>query len=129
VIWRRMVFLVSGSLAFWALLAYPAFRLGTVRALTDSAIACGLCLLPALLTLLLAYITMGRKPQDQLWIVLGGTGIRMGTVLGLGLLLSWLDPHFQQISFWAWVLVFYLFTLGLEVGLLMWRKSAVVARG
>jgi|SRR6266478_2325106 len=122
-----MVFLVLGSLAFWALLAYPAFRLGTVHALTNSAIACGLCLLPAFLTLFLAYITMDRKPQDQLWIVLGGTGIRMGTVLGLGLALCWLDPRFQQISFWAWVLVFYLFTLGLEVALLVMGKRSVVA--
>jgi hypothetical protein len=123
-----MLFLFSGCLAFWALLAYPAYRLGTVWTLADSAIAAALCLLPAALTLTLSYFTFQGKPQDQLWIVLGGTGIRMGTVLGLGLLLSWVDPHFQQVGFWAWVLVFYLFTLGLEVGLLMWGKRAVVAR-
>jgi len=96
--------------------------------LADSAIAAVLCLSPAALTLTLSYFTFQKKPQDQLWIVLGGTGIRMGTVLGLGLVLSWLEPHFQQISFWAWVLVFYLFTLGLEVVLLMLGKRAVIAR-
>ena len=125
---RRLVFLVLGSLGLWAILAYPAYRLGAVHALTDSATAAGLCLFPALLTVSLSYFAIGKKPQDQLLIMLAGTGIRMGTVMGLGLLLSWLDPHYQQVSFWVWVLFFYLFTLGLEIVLLLGEKQTVVTR-
>ncbi len=125
---RRLILLVAGCLAFWGMLAYPTFRLGTIQALTDSAIAAGLCLLPAVGTLTLGYFTVSGKPHDQLWVVLGGTGIRMGTVLGLGLILSWLNPHFQQVGFWAWVLVFYLFTLGLELVLLVSGKAKVSLR-
>jgi hypothetical protein len=125
---RRVILLAAGCFASWVLLAYPAYRLGTVRALTDSAIAAGICLLPGALTLVVGYFTFSGKPKDRLWIVLGGTGVRMGMVLGVGLILSWLNPHFQQINFWAWVLVFYLFTLTLEMVLLLSAKPKVTAR-
>lgn len=124
---RRVILLAAGCFALWVLLAYPAYRMGTVRALTDSAIAAGICLLPGTATLILGYFTFSGKPKDRLWIVLGGTGVRMGMVLGVGLILSWLNPHFQQVRFWVWVLVFYLFTLALEMVLLVSgnRKAGV----
>jgi len=44
--------------------------------------------------------------------------LRMAFVLGGGLALSALLPLFQEAVFWGWLLVFYLFTLALEVVLL-----------
>jgi hypothetical protein len=45
-------------------------------------------------------------------------------VLGGGLLLYSLVPYFQQTGFWIWLLVFYLFTLTVEVGLLRAEQAA-----
>ena len=51
-------------------------------------------------------------------LVFASTGLRMAFVLGGGLALSALLPLFQEAVFWGWLLVFYLFTLALEVVLL-----------
>jgi len=125
---RRILFFVAGCIIFWALLAYPAYRLGKIQALTDSAIAAGFCLLPGVLTLVWGNFGFDGKPKEQLWIVLGGTGVRMGTVLSLGLLLGWQNPHFLQTNFWIWILVFYLFTLGLEMVLFVSGKRGATVR-
>ena len=72
---RRILFFVAGCITFWGLLAYPAYRLGKIQALTDSAIAAGFCLLPGVLTLVWGNFGFDGKPKEQLWIVLGGTGV------------------------------------------------------
>jgi hypothetical protein len=51
--------------------------------------------------------------------VLGGTGMRMGVVLGAGLLLYSFVPLFAQQAFWVWLLVFYLLTLAVEMVLVV----------
>jgi hypothetical protein len=51
---------------------------------------------------------------------LGGTGVRMFFVLAGALLLYFLVPYFQnQKTFWMWVLISYLFTLALEMTLIL----------
>jgi hypothetical protein len=59
-----------------------------------------------------------RSADQQLLLVLGGTGVRLLFVLGFGLGIYGTIPYFQQPSFWIWLLVFYLFTLALETVLL-----------
>jgi hypothetical protein len=51
--------------------------------------------------------------------VLGGTGVRMAFVLGTALLLHFTVPSFQKQGFWVWLLIFYLFTLALEMVLIV----------
>jgi hypothetical protein len=60
-------------------------------------------------------------------VVLGGTGLRLFFVLGAGLVLTGAVPYFQLQSFWVWVLVFYLFTLALEM-LLAIRSLTLLER-
>jgi hypothetical protein len=57
--------------------------------------------------------------------VLGGTGLRMVVVMTAGLVLFLRVDYFQKNpGFWAWILVFYLFTLALEMTLILRGHSA-----
>jgi hypothetical protein len=116
---RRLGLLIAGSLGAWLLLSYPAYRLGGESALLHSSVAVGLCLLPTALTLAWASWAFRQAPEQQMVMLLGGTGVRMAVVLGVGLILYSGVPAFQQNGFLVWLLVFYLFTLALEMVLLV----------
>jgi hypothetical protein len=116
---KRLGLLLAGSFLFWALLAFPAFFLGGEVALAYSAIAAGLCLAPALVTMVGADWAFHRSPDLYLTIILGGTGLRMFVVLGAALAVLHNLPYFQQGGFLPWVLVFYLITLALETVILL----------
>jgi hypothetical protein len=120
---KRLVTLIAGTFALWALLFFPARMLWGESAVIFSLVAMGLCLIPTSLTLLWATRPGKRSPQDQVLLVFGGTGMRMAFVLGGGLALYMGLAYFQRTSFWLWVLVFYLFTLALEMLLLRHDES------
>ena len=115
---RRLGILVAGSLLLWLALVYPARQLGGDEAIFLSAVALALCLVPALATMAWA-LRAGTTPEAQLLMMLGGMGVRMGIVLGGGLLLTHLFPEHFPAAFWIWLVVFYLFVLGLEMSLLV----------
>jgi hypothetical protein len=81
---------------------------------------------PTVLTYLWSAWGLKQGPDMQLITVLGGTGVRMFFVLGVGLLLSlsagFLRDH--QLTFWMWVLIFYLATLALEMTLIVKAQVA-----
>jgi len=115
---KRVGSLVIGALGFWALVFIPARYIWGTSAVVYSLVALGLCLVPALLSLSWASRYQPGSPQQTIFVVFGGTGLRMVFVLGGGLLLYSLLPYFQQTAFWLWLLVFYLFLLTFEVVLL-----------
>src|SRR5262245_31272510 len=120
---RRLGMLAGGSLVFWFLLAVPArYWLGDSAAVFLG-VGLLLCLVPTAATLLWAGWSLKQSPEQQLLMVLGGTGVRMFFVLAAGLLLYSQVPYFQEQSFWIWVLVAYLCTLALEVALVLSRRS------
>jgi hypothetical protein len=110
--------LIASTLALWAIAFFPARYLEGRAGVIYSLIALGLCLVPTSLTLFWASQPQGSSVQRQLLLVFGGTGLRMGFVLGGGLLLGALLPFFRETAFWIWLLVFYLFTLTLEAVLM-----------
>jgi hypothetical protein len=110
--------LVVSELALWAVTFLPARYFGGTPAVAYSAVALALTLVPAVVVLVLAGSLDGSSPQQTTLIVFGGTGLRMVFVLGGGLLVYTQVPYFRQISFWIWLLVFYLYTLTVEVLLL-----------
>jgi hypothetical protein len=118
---RRVLWLIAGSLAFWLLLALPARMLGGGdKAIIFSGTALLLCLAPAVGTLIWTAWGLQAHPEQQLTMILGGTGLRVFLVLGSGLLISKCVPYYEeQTSFWIWLLILYLFTLALEMGLLL----------
>ena len=109
---------LTGTLTFWVLasaLAFLCFPEQRDYVLAYSAVAGGLCGVPCTLTLLWVLWAFRQAPDMQQLAVLGGTGVRMFLTLGVALALTSFIPYFQQFSFWLWVLVFYLFTLALEI--------------
>jgi hypothetical protein len=126
---KRLAYFVGGSVTFWVLVAIPARHLWGGTSAVYAAVALLLCLVPTSLTLLWAGWASGGSPEQQITMVLGGTGIRMFVVLAGAFALSSKVPYFQEQSgFWAWVLVFYLFTLALEVFLVLSPRGAEAAR-
>jgi hypothetical protein len=125
---KRVGILIACTVLLWAAIAYPAWLLGGEQTLVYSLVALGLCLTPAAATLLWADWSSRQAPETQPAIILGGTGIRMGLVLGIGLLLYTQSPYFQEWSFWICLLLFYLFTLALEVMLVVNGRGAAERR-
>ncbi len=117
---RRLLLLVGGSAAFWLLVGLPARHFGGGdAAVVYLGTALLLCLIPGVLTLLWGEMALRQSPDQQLIMVLGGTGIRMAFVLAGGwALFAWL-PYYQQQSFLIWLVVGYLFTLTLDLSLLL----------
>jgi hypothetical protein len=117
---QRLLILVAGTLLFWAATALPVWLLGSDLALLHATTAALLCLVPGIFTLVWAERTSRKDPQQMLLVVLGGTGVRMFGVLLAGILLvQMVPPYREQDSFLIWLLVFYLFTLALEMTLLL----------
>jgi Ca2+/Na+ antiporter len=84
-----------------------------------SLVAAALCLGPTVVTMIWAARTGSRNPENALLMVFGGTALRMTLILAVSLLLFYTVPVFGRMSFWIVILVFYLFTLGLEIALLV----------
>lgn len=125
---RTLALLVLGSLACWLVLAYPAWRWGGEATLAFSAVAGLLCLVPSSATLVWAWRAQRGVPEEQLIAVLGGTAVRMGVVVAAGMAIYHGFPYFHHQSFWLWVIAFYLFTLTLEMSLLLTRHRRDAAR-
>lgn len=117
---NRLFVFVVGTLVFWVLLAIPARMLWGDQMAVYSGVAMLLCLVPSALTLVLSNATSNVSPEQQLIVVLGGTGLRMFIVLaGAWALYRWVPYFGEHATFWLWVIVFYLFTLLLEKLLLL----------
>jgi hypothetical protein len=122
---RRLLILFAGCLAFWLLTALPARMLGggdTAVAYAGTAML--LCFVPAALTLAWATWAMSQDAQQQLLLVVGGGGVRMFFVLVAGLVLTQFVPFYQeQAGFLFWLLAAYLFTLTMEIVLMLASRS------
>jgi len=125
---KRVGILIACTGLLWAAVAYPAWLLGGEQTLVYSVVALALCLTPAAATLLWAEWSTRQAPEQQPAMILGGTGVRMGLVLGVGLLLYTQWPYFQDRNFWICLLLFYLFTLALEVLLVVNGRVAAQRR-
>ena len=121
---RNLAILLAGGVTSWLLLAYPAQLLGGEAMVVLSAVACLLCLVPAAATLVWSQWALQSTPEQQLLAVLGGTGVRMVFVVGAGIAIFLLSEYFHRTGFLIWVVVFYLITLALEIGLLLKSRQA-----
>lgn len=116
---RHLKLFLFGAVGFWAVAAYPALKLGGTPAFVYTLVALGLCAAPTALVAWWAGRAAHPTAGERLLLMLGGTGLRMGLVLGVGLALYLTAPYFQQLSFWIWLLAFYLYLLGLEIYLIL----------
>jgi len=125
---KRVGILIACTSLLWGAVAYPAWLLGGEQTLVYSIVALALCLTPAAATLLWSDWSARQAPENQPTMILAGTGVRMGLVLGVGLLLYTQSSYFQERSFWICLLLFYLFTLALEVMLVVNGRVAAERR-
>jgi hypothetical protein len=118
---RRLLFLVGSCAAFWLLVGLPARHLGGGdAAMVFLGTALLVCLVPAILTLVWGERAFQQSADKQLILVLGGTGVRMTFVLLAGWTLFRYVPYYQrQPSFLIWLVVGYLFTLALDMIVLL----------
>jgi len=118
---RRLLVLVGGCAAFCLLVGLPARHLGGGdSAVVFLATGSALCLLPAVVTLVWGERALRRSADQMLVIVLGGTGVRMAFVLLAGWTLYQYVPYYQrQSGFLIWLAVCDLFTLALDLTLLL----------
>jgi hypothetical protein len=114
--------LVAGTLAFWLVVVVPARLLWGDSAVLFSSVAAALCLIPTAATLPWTQRSFRGTPEQQLLAVMGGMGVRMAFVVAVGMVLFHGFSEFNYQRFWLWIIFFYLFTLALEMVLLV--KSA-----
>jgi len=128
---RRLLFLVGGCAAFWLLVGLPARHVGGDPAFVFLGTALLLCLVPAAVTLLWGELALRQTPDRQMILVLGGTGLRMVFVLLAGWTLHQWVPYYEPSRFLIWLLVGYLFTLALDMTLLLVGRpeNAGIERG
>lgn len=117
---RRLLFLFGGCAAFGLLVALPARHLGG----GDSAVvyigtALLLCVVPAAVTLIWGETALRQTAEKQLVLLAGGTGFRMAFVLLAGWTLYQWVPYYERSGFLIWLAVCYLFTLALDMALLL----------
>jgi hypothetical protein len=122
---RRLGLLLVAVLAFWVLLAVPVKLLAEdENAWVHSGVAVVLCLVPAAITFVWGDRVLRRDPQQATILLLGATGVRLFGVLVAALVLMQRVPLFSQGRFLLWLVVFYLFTLALEMTLLLKGRSS-----
>lgn len=110
-------------MALWLLVGLPARHFGGGdEALQYTGTAALLCAIPMALTLALTARLAVKAPRMLAIGVLGATGLRMFVVLISGLVLAAFVPFYREQAFWLWLVVFYLATLALDVGLLLASK-------
>jgi hypothetical protein len=116
---RPFLWLVGGAVLFWALLTVPARLIWPDDpVLLWSTTAAVLCLAPTAVTLAWTHGAFRGKPEQQLLAVFGGAAVRMGVVLAVGMVLFLNVEAFEHQRFAILIVVYYLFTLALEMALL-----------
>jgi Mitochondrial pyruvate carriers len=128
---RGLLWLIGGTVVFWGLVTYPARLLAEHNqwerpelTILWSETAALLCLVPTALTLIWTRWAYKAQPEQQLLAVFGGTTVRMAVVIAVGLVLFLSVKEFEYQRFWIFVIVYYLFTLALEMVLIV-RGAAV----
>jgi len=124
---RRLALLIAGTTVFWALLALVAQPMWGADSVVQSAVAAGMCLVPAAATFVWAAWAYRQSADKQFTMVLGATGVRIFVVLAGAFALYTSVPYFRQDiapGFLVWVGIFYLFTLALETALALSGRPA-----
>jgi hypothetical protein len=122
---KVLLWLVVGAVLFWALVTYTCWLLWPGdQILIWSTTAAVLTLAPTTLTLTWAFWAFREKPDQRLLAVFGGATIRMAVVLAISMILFLNVEAFGRQRFLILVILYYLFTLGLEMVLIVRQTAA-----
>jgi hypothetical protein len=128
---RRVLLLFGITLIVWISAAVAGDVIWGPGVVVVSLVAMAICVLPALISLYWANRAWNQTPQEQLTMVLGGTGIRLFAVLGGAYALERSVPYLDEQAgpgFWTWITGFYLLTLALETALCVSGRNSGSAR-
>jgi hypothetical protein len=125
---KGLLWLVGGTVAFWALVTVLTLQLWGESSVLFSTTAALMCLVPTALTLAWTRWAYKAQPEQQLLAVFGGTAVRMVMVIAVGMVLFLNVKEFEYQRFWLFIIVFYLFTLALEMVLIVRGTAAQEAQ-
>lgn len=125
---KALLWLFGCTVLFWIVTTYLALMLWPEAPIVLwSSTAAVLCWAPTALTLAWTQWAFREKPDQQVLAVFGGASVRMAVVLAVGTILFLNVEAFGYQRFWIAIIVYYLFTLALEIVFLS-RSSAVRER-
>ena len=116
---KSLALFVCGALVLGAASLGIGYAWWETDALIQGGAAFGLAFVPAAGTLAWVLYTYRTTPQLQLMASLGGSGFRMMIALGGGLLLTNTEPQTFDLTFWYWLLWFYLVLMPFEITILV----------
>jgi hypothetical protein len=126
----RLIFFLALTLATWVVVAVPTRLIAGDLQAIYAGVALLVCAIPGLGTLTWALTAARQSPQQQMVAAFAGTGIRLIAVSALGwLLFDRIALLRQEAGFGVWVLLAYLFTLTLEIGIALRGQPATSTPG
>ena len=119
---KSLALFVTGAALFAASALGIGYWLGGDDALLQGAVAFGLAFVPAAGTLAWVTYSYRSTPDMKLLASLGGSGFRMAIALGGGWFLTNSQPQTFDMTFWSWLILFYLVLLAFEITILVWQQ-------
>ena len=116
---KSLVLFVVGALVFGAVTLGIGYWLGAIDVLLQGAAAFALAFVPAAGTLAWVILSYRSAPDMRLLASLGATGFRMAIALGGGWFLTSSQPQIFDMTFWWWLILFYLVLLAFEITILV----------
>jgi hypothetical protein len=110
---------IAGGLLFGASALGIGYLLWPDDTLVQGGTAFGLTFFPAAMTLAWVLRSFRSSPEMQLLASLGSSMVRMAVALGGGFMLTSAQAETFTVSFWYWLVLFYLGLLGFEIGILV----------
>ena len=108
--------LVLAAAALWLVLSVPAQRMGGMSGIWGLTLAAAIAVVPGCLVIF--FNGRAASADSRSVILLAGTLIRMGLVLGSVLVIRYLRPDWGFREFYLWLIVFYLGALAIETAML-----------
>jgi hypothetical protein len=119
---KSLAVFVTGAALFAASALGIGYWLAGDDALLQGAVAFALAFVPAAGTLAWVTYSYRSTPDMKLLASLGGSGFRMAIALGGGWFLTNSQPQTFDMTFWSWLILFYLVLLAFEITILVWQQ-------
>jgi uncharacterized membrane protein len=113
---RATLLLVGGGILVWAATGLPFGWYAGNGHLICSALGTVVCLVPTIATFLLTVWVRNRSLEERMMVILGSVAIRIVTIVGTGVVLTFVVPLVAEFlwTFWGWLLGCYLLSLIVE---------------
>ena len=120
---KSLALFIAGALAFGGAALGIGCAFGGEEIVLPASAAFGLAFIPAAATLAWVSLSYRADPDMRLMASLAASGFRMMIALGGGWYLTSYYPETFDMTFWAWLILFYLVLVGFEVTILV-RQTA-----